>query len=114
MKPNYTYRATVVRIVDGDTLDLDVDMGFRSWRMKERFRLAGINAPETNRSIEASSGRSAKDYLSKLVPVGSTILVETAKDPDNFGRWIAKVWFNDTCVNDSLVEAGHAIRKEYK
>lgn len=112
--PAYIYRAIVVRIVDGDTIDLNVDMGFRAWRMKERFRLAGINAPETNRAETAAAGRAARDYLASLVSPGCTVVIETAKDPDVFGRWVARVMFDGLCINDALVEAGHAVRKEYK
>lgn len=109
----YRYRATVRRIVDGDTLDLDVDMGFRAWRLKERFRLAGINAPESNRAASAAAGRAARDWLAETIPVGSVVTIETAKDPDNFGRWIATVWRDDLNINDALVEAGHAVRRVY-
>lgn len=114
MTPNYTYRATVVRIIDGDTLDLNVDLGFRAWRMKERFRLAGINAPESNRAASAPAGKAARDYLSAMLPAGCEVTIQTAKDPDNFGRWIATVWHDGACLNDALVEAGHAVRREYK
>lgn len=109
----YKYCATVRRIIDGDTLDLDVDMGFRAWRMKERFRLTGLDAPESNRAASAAAGRAARDYLAELVPVGSIVTIETAKDPDNFGRWLATVWHEGRNINEALIEAGHAARKVY-
>lgn len=125
----YTYRATVRRIIDGDTIDCDVDMGFRAWRMGERFRLAGINAPETRRPNgyrtanpeqaamhiqQVEAGRAAKSFVENLIPIGSQITIQTQPDPDNFGRWIATVYVNEKNLNDTLVETGHAVRQSYK
>ena len=46
-EPAYLYRAVVVRVVDGDTIDVDIDLGFYVWIRKQRIRLIGIDAPET-------------------------------------------------------------------
>jgi micrococcal nuclease len=108
----YTYRAIVRRIVDGDTIDCDVDMGFRAWRMNERFRLAGINAPEV-RGPERDAGKAAKAFVESRIQPGDEITIETAKDPDNFGRWIATVFVNGQSLNDALVIEGHAVVKSY-
>ncbi len=112
MTPSYRYSAIVRRIVDADTLDLDVDMGFRAWRIRERFRLAGINAPEM-RGPQRAAGQAAKAYLESMLPIGAPVVIESAKDPDVFGRWIARVWLNGTCLNDALVAAGHAEVRDY-
>ena len=109
----YTYRAIVRKIVDGDTLDCDVDMGFRAWRMNERFRLAGINAPEV-RGPERDAGKASKSFVESLIKPGTEIIIETAKDPDNFGRWIATVYIDNKSLNDVLVEKGYAVYKSYK
>lgn len=108
----YVYRAILKRIVDADTIDCDVDMGFRSWRMNERFRLAGIDAPEM-RGPERPDGIQATDYLSSIMPLGAEITLHTEKDPGSFGRWIATVYHDGVNINDHLVEAGHAVRAEY-
>lgn len=108
----YQYRAIVRRIVDGDTIDCDVDMGFRAWRMNERFRLAGIDAPEI-RGPDRDAGRAAKAFVESLIAPGAEITIETARDPDNFGRWIATVYINNQSLNDALVDRGHAVRKSY-
>ncbi|MDX5401068.1 MAG: thermonuclease family protein [Rhodobacterales bacterium] len=108
----YTYRAIVRRIVDGDTVDCDVDMGFRAWRMNERFRLAGVNTPEM-RGPDRDAGRAAKAFVESLIAPGAEIIIETAKDPDSFGRWIATVYINNQSLNDALVDHGHAVRKSY-
>ena len=112
MTPMYTYRAIVRKIVDGDTIDCDVDMGFRAWRMNERFRLAGINAPEM-RGPERDAGKASKAFVESLIKPGAEIIIETDKDPDNFGRWIATVYINEKSLNDALVENGHAVKKSY-
>jgi micrococcal nuclease len=109
----YTYRAIVRRIVDGDTIDCDVDMGFRAWRMNERFRLADINAPEV-RGPEREQGKAATAFVKSLIQPGDEITIETAKDPDNFGRWIATVYIDGKSLNDTLVENGHAVTHFYK
>lgn len=107
----YEYHAKVRRVVDGDTLDCDIDLGLRTWRMNERLRLSGINAPET-RGLEREDGLKAKTWLASMLPVGTEIKIKTQKD-DAFGRWIAEVFFDNTCINDKLVERGFAKRKEY-
>jgi micrococcal nuclease len=110
--PKYTYNAIVRRIVDGDTIDVDIDMGFRAWRMRERLRLDSINAPET-RGPSRDDGLAAKKFLSELIPEGSQIVICTKPDPDAFGRWIANVFIGETYVNYAMVEEGHAVRKTY-
>lgn len=112
MIPAYRYSAIVRRIVDADTIDLDVDCGFRAWRMRERFRLAGINAPEM-RGPQRQAGQAARAWLEAALPIGSAVVIESAKDPDVFGRWIARIWHDGTCLNDALVEAGHAAVHDY-
>ena len=113
MIPTYRYRALFRRVVDGDTLDLDVDMGFRAWRMSERFRLAGINAPEM-RGESRAEGIAARDFIAGILAAGAEVVIETAKD-DAFGRWIATVWLHDgRCLNDLMVAEGHAQRRDYR
>ena len=113
MTPMYTYRAIVRRIVDGDTIDCDVDMGFRAWRMNERFRLAGINAPEV-RGPERDAGKASKAFVESMIRPGDEVTIVTARDPDNFGRWIATIYSGGKSVNDALVEKGYAVYKAYK
>lgn len=112
MQPPYRYRAVVGRVVDGDTIDVDVDMGFRAWRMSERLRLAGINAPET-RGAERPEGLAAKAWIEERLAPGAEIVIDTEKDPDAFGRWIATIWLDGVDLNASMVEAGHAVWREY-
>lgn len=100
----YQYTATVVKVVDGDTVDLEVDLGLRVYH-KGRFRLAHINAPEHN----AEGGTAATEYLKTLLPVGAEVLVLTHKDQtEKYGRWLVSVSAGETNVNTAMIQAGHA------
>lgn len=115
---DYIYDATVLRIIDGDTIDVAIrwDIGFKIVaETKQRLRLAGINAPEV-RGPERPAGLAATQWLAIHLPVGSTVKLQTLKDPDAFGRYIATLWhddYPDKTLNDAMVEAGHAEWKRY-
>lgn len=98
----------MIRIVDGDTVDLDVDLGFRT-SFKDRFRLKGIDAPEqrTRDLIEKKAGLAATARLQELIPVGSQVIVETDK-AGKYGRWIATIYANDVDINQQMIKEGHA------
>jgi micrococcal nuclease len=101
----YEYRATVVNVVDGDTIDLDVALGFHV-TSRERVRLNGINTPE-NHTLE---GKAATVYVRELLPIGSQVRIETSKDKrEKFGRYLAMVFLGDVNVNDLLIQDGHAV-----
>ena len=105
----YTYRATVVRVVDGDTIDLDVDLGFHL-RSRQRFRLLDYNAPET-RGPERLLGIQAKADLVRRLPSGAALWVETHKG-DSFGRWLCDLWLEPAAprLQDDLVREGWGVR----
>jgi micrococcal nuclease len=101
MELNYIYKAKVVRWVDGDTVDLDVDLGFR-FHANMRFRLLGLDTPERGQLnyVEASN-------LSKsLAPVDKTVLIQTVKDEkaDKYGRYLVTIESDGVSVNASLLE----------
>lgn len=111
----YRYRAALVRVVDGDTVDLDVDLGFHV-RVRERFRLYGINAPEvrTRDLEEKARGKATSDRLREILESADEIVVETFKDRQGkFGRWLARLYVGETIVNDLLVEEGLAEYVKY-
>ena len=111
--PRNRYEAVVIKIVDGDTLDLAVDLGFMV-SIEERFRLDGINAPEV-KGEERPRGLAAKEYLEGLIPVGSTVWVESIKR-GSFRRWIGRLFLerdDALCLSDIMVREGHAEYKEY-
>ena len=72
----YEYRIKVVRVIDGDTVDVDIDLGFGVWMHKERVRLYGIDTPEsrTRDKVEKVFGKAAKAYLQESLKKGTPIL----------------------------------------
>lgn len=115
--PNYSYRAELVRVVDADTLDVDLDLGFYVWARK-RLRLAGINAWET-RGTERDKGLAAKAFVQSLLTTADRLYCQTYLDATGkYGRVLAVVWVvaNDNPpidLNRFLVKQGHAIEVEY-
>ncbi len=101
----FWYQATVLSIHDGDTMTLRIDMGRRIYS-DDAIRLYRINAPE----LSQPGGKEARDFLRSLVPIGSEVRVQTHKNSrDKYGRWLGDVWHNGICVNDHLVDSGHAV-----
>ena len=104
---DYTYRASVLRIIDGDTVEAALDCGL-SVHVVEKLRLAGINAPEM-RGATRPDGEAAAAFLAELVGDGE-IFVRTIKDRrGKYGRYLA-VLLDRTGrdLNQAMVDAGHA------
>lgn len=101
--PSYRYKITVVRVIDGDTLECDVDLGFYT-RIRTKLRLLGINCPET----DSPEGREAKMFTQGKAD-GLSLTAETHRADKYGNRWNAVVFLPDgTSLNDLLVAAGHA------
>lgn len=84
----YVRKAKVIRVVDGDTLDVELDLGCRV-KKQERIRLARINAPE--RFTE--EGKAATGFLRSHFGIVQEITIQTGKNPeDKYGRYIAEIW----------------------
>ena len=92
--PHFVYRACVVYIVDGDTIDVDVDLGWGVWLRKQRLRLYGINTPEV-RGPERPQGLESKAFVEDAVGgFASKVLIQTFKDAKGkYGRWLADVYY---------------------
>lgn len=78
---SYTYKAVVDRIIDGDTFDAHVDLGF-TVMVKVRFRLKGVDTPEIyspKTQAELEHGRAAAEFVSKAMPVGTEVLIKSSK-----------------------------------
>lgn len=87
----YQYKAKLIRVVDGDTIDASVDVGFGIW-VTQRFRIEDFDAPETFRpSCEAEKvhGLKAKERAIELL--GNEFLIESSKVPGIYGRYGAKI-----------------------
>lgn len=104
---SYNYNATVIRWVDGDTVWLEVDLGFRS-KLSTEFRLHGINAPERY----TDAGKQATARVNELAPAGSAVNIFTAKDPEKYGRWLCRITpaanLTQPSINDRLIQEGLA------
>ena len=85
MKPQFVYKATVVRVVDADTIDFTIDLGFHM-TARTRVRVRGINAPEQN----TLQGQAVTTVVQGLLPVGSAVTIQTYPQ-DKYGRWLADV-----------------------
>ena len=108
----YTYQGKVIKVYDGDTITVNVDLGFNVELKKEKFRLIGINAPEV-RGVHKIAGKKSRDWLRDQI-LGKTIIITTEQDKKGkYGRWLAKIWLNDVCLNDELVKQNLAKYQEY-
>jgi len=108
----YNYRAKIVRVVDGDTVDVDFDLGFDTWIKNQRVRLNGVDTPEvrTRDLMEKDAGLLAKDKVEEFLPVDSWCVEQTElKDKDKYGRVLCTFWVDDTNVNQYLIDNNYAV-----
>lgn len=115
----YNYKAKLDRVVDGDTIDLEIDMGFKI-TTNQRIRLASIDTPETFRqkhdSDEYKAGMVSRNFVVKRLEENQNEMrIETLKDTGKYGRYIGVIWLADseTSLNDELVQKGFAKYVEY-
>ncbi len=113
------YVAEVRSVYDGDTVRLDVDLGFGIWRRNVPCRLYGINAPEL-RGESLAAGRAARDRLRQMLhydepdPEPVTIIVRDGEETGKFGRWLIELRTEEGLnVNRALVDEGHAVEAFY-
>lgn len=88
----YEYKCIIRRVVDGDTVDVDIDLGFDSWIHHQRVRLVGIDAPETRtRDLEEkAAGFASKEFVENLLPVGDIVkMISKEYNRGKYGRIIA-------------------------
>ena len=114
----YEYKAVIVRVVDGDTVDVDIDLGFDVWLKKQRIRLYGVDTPESRtRDLEEKMyGNAAKDFVQSFLPIGTNqTLVTKLDDRGKFGRILGefKVYNSkldgQTTINQMLIDEHHAV-----
>ena len=107
----FIFNAVIYNVVDGDTVDALIDLGFGVYT-KQRLRLLGINASELNSkdASEREKATKAKDYLISEV-LGKDVIIHS-KSKDKYGRYLADIYVNDLNINDLLINKG--IAKVYK
>jgi micrococcal nuclease len=115
----YEYRCTVNRVVDGDTVDVDIDLGFGVWVRGERVRVMGIDTPEsrTSNEVEKLFGAAAKERVKDLL--SGEVILKTQIDKDGgdakgkFGRilgdFIVEKDGQERMLTDVMIEEGHAV-----
>lgn len=111
----YEYRCKIVRVVDGDTVDVDIDLGFGLWLKKQRIRLYGIDTPEsrTRDKVEKRFGLKAKEYLKERIQEGAVLKTRLDKR-GKFGRILGEFIVledddNSVNVNEEMIHKHHAV-----
>ena len=114
----YTYKAKLLRVVDGDTCDAQIDLGFNV-SIKKRIRFAGINAPESRtRDLEEKArGLAAKDRVKAILAENPSFTLEST-EIGKYGRVLGKIHIDvldgvevltQICLNEQLIKEGHAV-----
>ena len=107
----HEYKCKLIKVIDGDTIDVDIDLGFGVWLQKQRIRLYGIDTPESRTSddVEKVYGNAAKNFLIKWTE-GGDLTIKTHKDAKGkFGRILGEIWTFDTNINKKMIEEHHAV-----
>lgn len=112
----YEYRCKLRKVVDGDTVDIDIDLGFGVWLKDERVRLYGVDTPESRtRDLEEKKyGLAAKEYVKNFLDdEWLTLKTKEYDSKGKFGRILGELWrtssYADKSLNDYLVEKHHAV-----
>ena len=106
------HQCKIVRVVDGDTVDVDIDLGFGVWLHNERIRIEGIDSPEsrTRNLIEKFFGIAAKNRVKELLPKGSIqTLVCGDSGEGKFGRILGDFKLGDTRLTTLLLRDGYVV-----
>ena len=113
----YEYKAHLIKVVDGDTVDVDIDLGFGVWLKDERVRIAGIDTPESRTSdkVEKLFGLAAKKRVQELLADKVVLKTFAAKDGEDmkgkFGRILGDFYVgNDKkLLTEVMIDEGHAV-----
>ena len=114
----YTYKAKLDRVIDGDTIDVNIDLGF-DIKIKKRVRFAGINTPESRtRDLEEKArGLAAKDRVKAVLAENETFTLKS-NEIGKYGRVLGTIHLNkldgkdcltQVCLNDQLIKEGHGV-----
>jgi micrococcal nuclease len=111
----YQYKAKILKVLDGDTVDIDLDLGFNIVLSNQRVRMAGIDTPES-RTVDKEEkirGTLSKKKLAEKLPIGSYVTIETQKSDNNddkFGRILAVFILEDkTNLNQWMIDNNYAV-----
>jgi micrococcal nuclease len=107
------YVKKVTKVVDGDTIDVDIDLGF-DISFSSRVRLAGIDTPEsrTTDKMEKALGLESKEYLKKAIDASKTVVIKTEKmdSSEKYGRILGWLFLDGSkvSVNEQMIADGYA------
>jgi micrococcal nuclease len=107
----YEYNCKIVRVIDGDSIILDIDLGFGLWIHGESIRLFGVDCPEcrSRDKEEKAAGLAAKDFVKRLLHDGGTYTL-TTEEKGKFGRYLGTIFLTEkTSINDALVKERLAV-----
>jgi micrococcal nuclease len=113
----YEYRAELIKVVDGDTVDVDIDLGFGVWLKDERVRIMGIDTPEsrTRDQVEKLFGLAAKKRVQELLEKNVVLKTFAAKDGEDmkgkFGRILGDFYIESEgkLLTEVMIDEGHAV-----
>ena len=113
----YEYRCKILRVVDGDTVDVDIDLGFGTWMHKERVRMMGIDTPEsrTRDKVEKKFGLASKQFVKDMMPVGSKQVLKTQIDRSGedkkgkFGRILGDFLIDGKKLTETIIKEGYGV-----
>jgi len=106
-KDKYLYDAELIRVIDGDTVDAWIDLGFNI-TVRRRIRLWGINAPETRTLdlAEKAEGIIAKDRLVEILDLNRGQFMVRSQGVDKYGRCLGEIYIQDVNINKQLLNEG--------
>jgi micrococcal nuclease len=111
----YEYRAHVLKVIDGDTVDVDIDLGFEVMLKDQRVRIMGIDTPEsrTRDKVEDLFGEAAKARVAQLLSGNVVLKTQINKKGEDmkgkFGRILGDFVIGDRMLTDIMIEEGHAV-----
>ena len=107
----FVRKAKLLRIIDGDTLRLKIDLGFGASIIHD-VRLLGVDTPEA-RGVESAAGRFVSAKVGDWFCGNTEVLIHSRVfELGKFGRCLCRVWANDRCLNEHLIQAGFAWRTD--
>ena len=106
----YTYKAKLDRVIDGDTIDANINLGF-DITIHKRIRLTGIDTPESRtRDLEEKArGLAAKDFVVKMLKNHNNQFILHSQGVGKYGRCLGEIFLGDENLNDLLITEGHAV-----
>ena len=106
----YEYNCKIVRVIDGDSIILDIDLGFSHWIHGESIRLFGVDCPEcrSRDKEEKAAGLAAKRFVERFLQVGETYTLNT-QGKGKFGRYLGTISNETETVNKALVNEHLAV-----